>query len=474
MPRITLPSIIISRRMRLFLAALFVWFVSVLPASAAPVSPNAVTEALASYVRAHPYALVAVGVIDRGREKTYFVRGSQAKGQFDEHTQFQIGSITKLFTATLLAQFVDSGRMKLSDPIQMYLPAGVIAPAYHGQPITLLDVATHMSGLPTDPPNLAAVRDVDTYSLKMLDDALSSTKLTRAPGAHWEYSNFAFAVLGQILAGQAHLSYDDLVKQRILDPLRMRDTVVSGSAATRATMAPAFEYGGAPAQPQSFGVFAPAGSIESDLSDMMVFLKANLDAPGGPLGPAFALAQQQRTRVPEWSMAMGLAWQTVLPRAYHIAGDLGDLPAGWLEKGGNTDGYATFIGLDHTGECGFVAMTNVNDDDFQQVIAHAISPSTAHMPVLWATAKRQPSPLSGNYTITTGRRMTLNVFKYNGDLYVWIPSATTPSKLRLIHPNQYSWDDLHVVLTFHIDASGRATGLTAVQSGKTMQAKKNR
>lgn len=458
--------------MRLFLAALVSLLISFAPATAAPLSSNVVGETLATYVRAHPYAVVAVGIIEQGREKIYLIRGSQAKGRLDEHTQFQIGSITKVFTTTILAQMVDAGQVKLSDSIQEYLPADVIAPTYHGQPITLLDLATHMSGLPGDPPNLRDSRDANAYSVKMLDDALAHTKLTRAPGAQWEYSNFAFAVLGQILGDRAHRSYDDLVKQRILDPLGMRDTVVTGSAATRHALAPAFEYGGARTQPESFGPFAPAGSIESDLRDMMVFLKANLDAPRGPLGRALAFAQQERRRVPEWNMAMGLAWQTILPPTHHIEGDLGDLPVGWLEKGGNTDGYSSFIALNRACDCGFVAMTNVNDNDFQQVIAHSVSPSTAQMPVLWAIAKRQPSPLAGTYIITTGRRMKLNVFKYNGDLYTWIPTSTTPSKLRLVGPNRYSWDDLHVILTFHIGGSGRATSLTVVQRGRTMQARR--
>lgn len=442
------------------------------PASAATISPSVIRHTLARYVTAHPNAIVALGVIDHGRENTYFIHGLEAKERFNERTQFQIGSITKLFTATILAQMVDAGQVKLSDPIQGYLPAGVTAPTYAGESITLLSLATHMSGLPGDPPNLLHMRNPQAYSVKMLDDALSQTKLTRAPGAKWDYSNFGFAILGQILADKADLTYDDLIKDRILDLLGMNDTVVTGSPATRRNMAPAFEYGGAPAHPESMGAIGPAGSIESDLKDMIIFLRANLDAPRGPLGRDLAFAQKPRTSVPEWNMAMGLAWQTVLPPTHHIPGDLGDLPPGWLEKGGNTDGYSSFIALNHECDCGFVAMTNVNDNDFQQVIAHGISPATARMPVLWALVKPEPSPLSGKYVITTGRRMTLDVFKYKGDLYLWIPAATTPLKLTRIGKNRYLLDELQVTFTFHANADGRATGLTAVQWGRTMQAKK--
>ncbi len=457
---------------RSFAVSMLLLLVGFAPASATTISPRSIRETLATYVRAHPYAMVALGVVDHGRETTYFIRGSEVKARLNERTQFQIGSITKLFTATVLAQMVDAGQVKLSDSIQRYLPTGVTAPTYHGKSITLLSLATHMSGLPGDPANLRHMSNPQAYSVKMLDDALSQTKLTRAPGARWDYSNFGFAILGQILGDKAHTSYDDLIKERILDPLGMRDTVVTGSPATRRHMAPAFEYGGAPTQPESMGAIGPAGSIESDLADMMLFLRANLDAPQGRLGRELAFAQKPRTEVPEWNMTMGLAWQTVLPPMHHIPGDLGDLPAGWLEKGGNTDGYSSFIGLNHACGCGFVTMTNVNDNDFQQVIAHAFSPSTARMPVLWALVKPEPSSLSGKYVITTGRRMTLDFFKYGGDLYLWIPAATTPLKLTPISKNRYSSDELQVTFTFHTNRDGRATGLTAVQWGRTMRAKK--
>ena len=283
-------------------------------------------------------------------------------------------------------------------------------------------------------------------------------------------------MLGQILARSARLSYDDLIAQRILDPLGMNDTVVAGSAATRRYMAPAFEYGGAPTQPQSFGAFAPAVSMESDLKDMMTFLQANLNAPQGTLGRALAFAQQERTPVPEWNMAMGLGWQTVLPPTHRTPGSLGDLPSGWVEKGGGTDGYASFIGLNHQSNSGFVAMTNVSDDDFQDVIAHAISPSTDKMPVLWALAKKEPSPLSGTYvTEINGNQGKFDIFKFNGDLYVWIPAVRGgPAKLSPLGANRYLWNAPGVTFKFNTDNRGRVTGLGLIQNRETMLAKKIR
>jgi CubicO group peptidase (beta-lactamase class C family) len=463
------------QRICLLLATL-VPFVSSVPAGAATMAPSVMRGTLALYVKAHPYAMVAVGSIDRGREWIYFVRGSQAKGRLDERTQFQIGSITKVFTATLLAQMVAARKMKLSDPIERYLPAGVAAPTYGGRPITLLSLANHTSGLPFVPPNYGSIRSPEDYSLTSLDDALVATELPHAPGSQWEYSDFGYAVLGQVIADAAHKPFGDLVKQNILVPLGMSDTVVTGSSATRHAMAPPHEYGGAPTQPAVFGrAVDPAVSIESDLHDMMVFLRANLRAPDGRLGPELSLAQQQRTRVPEWNMAMGLGWQTVLPQTHRIPGDPGDLPAGWLEKGGKTDGFASEIALNHDSNSGFVAMTNVSDDDFQQVIEHAVSPRTARLPVLWALAKRESSPLSGTYvTDINGERGAFFILKYDGDLYVSLGPGALPARLAPLGGNRYFWDGPKVTFTFNADRSGHVTSVSLLQDGKKTQAKRTR
>jgi hypothetical protein len=220
-------------------------------------------------------------------------------------------------------------------------------------------------------------------------------------------------------------------------------------------------------QAPSFSVaFAPAGSIESDLKDMMVFAEAHLNAPRGPLGPELAFAQRPRTPVPEYTMSMGLAWQTVLPATRRAPDDLGDLPPGSLEKGGSTNSYSSFIGLNHTAHRAFVAMTNVNDDDFQQVIAHAISPGTAAMPVFWGTVKRQPSPFSGRYLIPQRKPLTFDVFKYKGDLCGWFVSGASPEKNIQLGAARYFLSTQQLKLTFDRNRSGRVTGLTVVQGRK--------
>ncbi|MBV9270115.1 MAG: hypothetical protein JO165_03415, partial [Candidatus Eremiobacteraeota bacterium] len=148
-----------------------------------------------------------------------------------------------------------------------------------------------------------------------------------------------------------------------------------------------------------------------------------------------------------------------------------DLEPGAIEKGGGTNGYASFIALNHAKHWGIVAWTNVNDDDFQQVVAHAVSPRTARMPVLWSLVQREPSPLSGIYRLSKGAALTLDVFKYKGDMYVWVSNAT-PFKLTRLGGERYAFDPLHLTLAFNLDDRGRATGLTAVQNGRAFRMKR--
>ena len=100
----------------------------------------------------------------------------------DGDTVFELASIGKVFTGTLLAQAVVYGDVQLDDPISMYLPEGVTAPEYEGKSITLLDLATHASGLPwsgIEPRH-------SSYTLDQMYDFLSEVRLTRTPGSTWE------------------------------------------------------------------------------------------------------------------------------------------------------------------------------------------------------------------------------------------------------------------------------------------------
>src|SRR2546423_10419498 len=136
----------------------------------------------------HGARVVSHGKMDNGTDR-----------DVDGDTVFEIGSITKVFTALLLQDMVERGEMKLGDPVQKYLPDSVKMPTYQGKQITLLHLATHTSGLPGGPNNLSpkSWRDPDQadYTVEQLYSFLSHDKLPRAPGIQEEYSNLGTELL---------------------------------------------------------------------------------------------------------------------------------------------------------------------------------------------------------------------------------------------------------------------------------------
>src|SRR5271155_2047065 len=185
---------------------------------------------------------IVIGVIEpAGRRVVAY--GSLEKGDkrpLDGDTIFEIGSVTKVFTSLLLADMVQRGEVALTDPVAKYLPPGVKMPERSGRQITLQDLATHTSGLPRLPPNLAPKDPANPYAdytVEPLYQFLSSYQLTRDIGSKYEYSNLGGGLLGHVLARRAGLDYEALVRSRICEPLGMKSTAITLSAGMKARMA---------------------------------------------------------------------------------------------------------------------------------------------------------------------------------------------------------------------------------------------
>src|SRR5579863_6543590 len=175
--------------------------------------------ALDARAAAAPGTGIAVGIIDRGLQRVY-VAGSAGNGRaVDARTLFEIGSVTKTFTATTLAAMVLRKEVRLGDPISDFLPPSVRAPSKDDKPITLLELAEQRSGLPRLPSNMDDVAGDDPYADYTVADMyafLSDFSLNREPGEKYEYSNYGIGLLGQLLANRAKLPYSTLVRDTVL------------------------------------------------------------------------------------------------------------------------------------------------------------------------------------------------------------------------------------------------------------------
>jgi D-alanyl-D-alanine-carboxypeptidase/D-alanyl-D-alanine-endopeptidase len=269
----------------------------------------------------------------------------------DGDTVYEIGSITKVFTGILLAQAVINGEVKLDDPISMYLPEGVTAPEYEGRSITLLDLATHYSALPT----FCCDNLCEEYTMDQLYYTLSGYQLTRAPGSKWEYSNFGFGLLGDLLARRAgKADYEALLLERITRPLGMDSTRIELTPEMRSRLATPHENYYTPSCSNVESALFGAGGIRSTANDMLKFLAANMGLTETELQPAMQLANtpQRPTDGPPY---IGLGC------------NLTKSGNGIHQHGGGTMGYTSFLGWDTERKIGVVVLMNVFDGPNNQI-----------------------------------------------------------------------------------------------------------
>ncbi|MBX7247428.1 MAG: serine hydrolase [Caulobacteraceae bacterium] len=229
------------------------------------------------------------GLLDRRRRRVLSARDAAYAAEYPlgGDTVFEIASLTKIFTALLLADAVVAGRAKFDDPLSDHVPAGVEAPSFRGRPIRLIDLATHGAALPLRPNNLAnpapdAPDKYAGYTLTQLYDGLPNYRLEREPGSRFEYSNLGFALLGQALAFRAGRPYRELLQERVTGPLGLRDTVMTDEPRLAGRRARGHDFYLDPVGPAGDGAIAPAYGLRSTADDLLVLLDLFLNDRGPP------------------------------------------------------------------------------------------------------------------------------------------------------------------------------------------------
>lgn len=308
-------------------------------------------------------ARLGVGLVacwfDAGRHRiaAYGEPGHPQDRPLDGDTVFEIGSITKVFTALLLAEMVTRGEVALDDPVARYLPAGVTMPSRNGRQITLLDLATYTSGLPRMPDNMSleGVSPFATYTADRLYAFLSTHALRFEPGTHYEYANLGFGLLGHVLALRAGASYEDLLVARICTPLGLNDTRITLTGSMRRRLALGHANNLSPASNWEFLSLAGTGALRSTANDMMKFMRATCFGEAGtPLGPAIELLLKTRRPTNASDTKVGLGW-------FLLTGN-DDVV---VSKDGMTGGYAAFAAFSTRLKFAAVVLSNaanaVND-----------------------------------------------------------------------------------------------------------------
>jgi len=203
-------------------------------------------------------------------------------------TIYRIGSVTKVFTATLLGSLSDDGIVALDDPVGKYLPAKLTGPtALDRKPaITLKHLACHTSGLPRLPGNLSPKQTplgadpYAGYTVSQLYGGLSNMQLPSPTGAKASYSNLGTALLGHALERATDKPYESLVADRIVSPLGMTDTGIHLDESKLSRIATGYnpDDGSKQAVEWDLGCLAAAGALLSTAPDLAKFVAMQIRA----------------------------------------------------------------------------------------------------------------------------------------------------------------------------------------------------
>lgn len=201
--------------------------------------------------------------------KGYGLRDITHGRRADAATIYEIGSITKQFTAAAVMLLVQSGKVKLDVPIQTYL-SGIPL----GQRITVRELLTHTSGLPnyTDQPGFFAHLHDTRVAPDKLVAVIAGKPLDFAPGTRWEYSNTNYVVLGMLIAKESGMSYPAFLRTRIFTPLALRRTFYSNTFPAVDDIAHPYDASGPTTKPVhllNLSWAYAAGALWSDADDLV-------------------------------------------------------------------------------------------------------------------------------------------------------------------------------------------------------------
>jgi D-alanyl-D-alanine-carboxypeptidase/D-alanyl-D-alanine-endopeptidase len=333
---------------------------------------NSLTEELEYLTDRYVKMGAAIGIIDKNQQQQNFYYGSLSNHNSsppDEHSIFEIGSITKSFTATLLAQMILDGKISLQDEVEPLLPQ-VRMPVWGDIHITIEHLATHSSGLPKSPqssgqplpPGYDPYDPYAAYTVTYVYDYLTNyCNLLFEPGSQYYYSNTGVALIGHILGLLDDSSYEELVTREIFEPLELEETSLFLSEDQIANLAPGHDESlDSVKNYNAHDIFQGAGFIKSSLHDMMIYLKVQMGLTETPLEDAIDMTHQTHfdvggvtynDREGYYNLSIGLAW--------HI--DLTPEGDTFYWHGGRTNGYMAHLGFDLASQTGVVILCNQSE-----------------------------------------------------------------------------------------------------------------
>ena len=307
---------------------------------------------------------LALGVIADGESHIY-TTGEGITGT----TSFEIGSITKTFTAELLRRLVDRGVFRWNDPVAMYMPVELnrsgttVASATD---ITLLDLATHRSGLALHPTNLKIVNHHNpygAYSAADMEQYVATVGLEKPPDCGTVYSNIGYVILGYVIERATGAKYADLLEEYILEPLGLRQTSLALPGTTEPRLIQGHSQSGRATPAWTQDAFAPAGALRSTCADQLKWASYLLDAASLKAQQGGVDAETQ------------VGWSRNPNSHFHF-------------RDGMTSGFCSYLGMQVEDRCALVLLANRKSPQYLGALARNCERLVRDLP---------PLPFSGDY-----------------------------------------------------------------------------
>jgi len=338
----------------------------------------------------HNDALI-VGIIN-GDERHIYVYGETEKGNDtvpDPNSIFQIGTVTQVFTTSLLAEMQQEGKIEFTDPVQMYFPEGVKIPTYekvickqregsnspmspnptgyycfvdpkfHPKQITLCDLASNTSGLPELPSNVHAGKNAENPFANYTDNDfysfLNKYNSNCVTGFTYQQSMTGVALLGKALANKMNINYEELLKENILGPLSLCNTTITLDEQQQKLFLKGHKSNGDFTSHWNYNALAPAGGLRSDANDLLSFLNANMSGLDQFLQGALRITHDPRLSITGDKNLVGsqtgMGW-IITPV------NTGNTVYQMIWCSSAQGGFASYLGMVETSKTGVVVLSN--------------------------------------------------------------------------------------------------------------------
>jgi len=377
---------------------LFIFLTAVLPSALPAVSTKPIDSSIVKRIDSDVQVILSltktpsavIGIVKDGRivyRKAYGLRDLERRTPASIDTHYEIGSITKQFTAAAILQLQEAGKLDIDDKLSKYLPD-----APHASEVTLRQLLSHTSGLPEylDGPDIesAATKPAEFAQLMA---RVSGKPLDFIPGTKMAYNNTGYILLGRVIETLSRQSYHDYVRKHLLEPAGMAQTYTVADEAHLSNMAIGYRQANGRlerAQPIHETWGWSAGDLVSTLDDLEKWNRALTHGRIVSSASYSAMTTPARVGVGESDYGLGLFVDSVQdqPRIGHTGGSFGFTTANEFFPKQNVHIIA-LTNLNANPEPGEMITTAVFEDMFPDVAAAAAKPAPGEDADVTAKAK---------------------------------------------------------------------------------------